>query len=176
MKTRVISIAMGILLTAATVTVSAHSSIRNSIASGHENFTEQALALENWMVNDCYWNCLHSNCLGRDYDQALTLDAWMTELNNWDFAVYLPQESEESLQVESWMTDETLWSGHQPAVSPENDKKLHLESWMTDPSMWKMAVIVPSGVEDRISLDSWMTDDHVWSNEYSEMVLIPAKR
>lgn len=171
-----ISIAMGILLTTATITGAANSRVRSSVASSHENFTEQALTLENWMVNDCYWNCLHSNCLSRDYDQALTLDAWMTELNNWDYAVYLPNESDKPLQVEPWMTGETHWSGGQPAVNPDNDQKMQLESWMTDPGMWKRAVVIPSEVEEKISLESWMTDDHVWSNEYSEMVFIPATK
>ncbi len=116
MKTRLflITLILGLSMVSLNGTASNRAKEAKS-AFSFENVTEQDLMLENWMVNDCYWRCLENNCLSRDYDEAMHLEAWMTDRANFDLAVLLPVEKEKELQIESWMTCEKNWTNSKSA-------------------------------------------------------------
>ncbi len=81
-----------------------------TLATSHyEQATDEELMLENWMTNDCYWKCMKNNCLVRDYDEMLTLEAWMKDVASWELALLIPVETEKALEVESWMTNDLYW-------------------------------------------------------------------
>ncbi len=82
------------------------------IFSNDENSTESALDVENWMVNEIYWN-------------------------NFDAVYFIDQVSEENLELENWMTDETAWQNKEAeSFKIEIETGLELESWMLNEKVW----------------------------------------
>ncbi|PIF05382.1 MAG: hypothetical protein CSA36_06935 [Draconibacterium sp.] len=78
--------------------------------SSHEILTENALALENWMVDENFWNINVSIAkfnTTKEAENAMVLEKWMfTDFEKVDSA---KDEIEEPLQMEEWMTDENIW-------------------------------------------------------------------
>lgn len=81
--------------------------------SNYENIVEPALELEDWMVNENYWNTAENAIyLIGIADKNLTLESWMTDVKTWitDSIAYLKTETETELFLESWMTNESVWN------------------------------------------------------------------
>lgn len=80
---------------------------------------EEALAVENWMMNEN--NFAFSGALETEREPALALEGWMMEESVFEPASYsnrkdhavqtdLIVEKEEPLQLENWMTDNRIWN------------------------------------------------------------------
>ena len=78
-------------------------------ASSHE--VETTLELENWMLNENYWESGISFDLVNVTDESLEIETWMTNENTWEPVnkINLETETEQELLVESWMTNENIW-------------------------------------------------------------------
>ena len=78
-------------------------------ASSHENI-EEALELENWMVNDYFWITSNILELETEMDESLELESWMTNENIWESNITIETETEQTLALEAWMTNENNWN------------------------------------------------------------------
>jgi len=78
-------------------------------ASNHENI-EASLELENWMINDDFWNV---NCpfkFVNANEESLELESWMTNDKTWKLVNTFDTEKEQTLAIEPWMTNESIWN------------------------------------------------------------------
>lgn len=83
------------------------------VVSGLENIVEQKLEVENWMVDENYWNTVEDTYVVSEItDESLALEAWMLDENKWETAPFrFPSpEAEEELLLESWMVNEIYWN------------------------------------------------------------------
>lgn len=106
-------------------------------ASSHENIEEQALEIENWMMNESNWNTA-------------------------DFAYELMVEVEEEMQLKNWMINDSNWDAfyNSELLTDVQEDEIHLENWMTDKWVW----MVPEKAEKEADLvtEAWMENDNVW--------------
>lgn len=78
-------------------------------ASSHE-IIEESLELENWMLNESYWNTESTFIVEQAAEEALVVENWMTNENNWQAnKVVVEQETETALVIENWMLNENNW-------------------------------------------------------------------
>ena len=106
------------------------------IASSHENIKEQALIIEDWMLNEKNWNNTAFVSFTNETENSLELENWMLTENNWEnwFLMEANQNvAEETLELENWMTDQNVWTVQ---VTLENESKLALENWMNNENNW----------------------------------------
>lgn len=111
------------------------------IASSLETIEEPAMTVENWMVDESYWNTANSAYI-------------------FDFA------SDKNLDLESWMINENIWKNAGLNNSEtEVEADLVLESWMTDANRWGKEVLSyqEKQLESGLVLESWMTDENTWN-------------
>ena len=87
------------------------------IASGYEKMEEPALEMEDWMINNLYWDDVsYINVdMTVDNEGSLELENWMTDENSWDSntnnnVIDTAIETENELNVESWMISENVWN------------------------------------------------------------------
>ncbi len=83
------------------------------VASGHENVNENKLDLENWMLNENYWNFAGDTYMVEtENDELLYLEAWMLDESKWNKSVieYPGLETERNLTLENWMINEMYWN------------------------------------------------------------------
>ncbi|MCK5729733.1 MAG: hypothetical protein KAH68_01580 [Draconibacterium sp.] len=79
-------------------------------ASSHENI-EATLEIENWMINDYFWNTGDTFTLETVQEEALELGNWMINSNVWEVVsnIKIETEKEQKLAIEPWMMDENIW-------------------------------------------------------------------
>ena len=83
------------------------------VASSLENIVENKLELENWMVNDNYWNIAENTyVVETEKDELLYLESWMLDESKWNIPVfeYSEMETEQNLMLENWMINEMYWN------------------------------------------------------------------
>jgi hypothetical protein len=86
-----------------------HSSEMTKISSNffNETASDNKLEVENWMINDSYFNA--NLVLDQEMiDAPLRMENWMLSNSNFSASDY-ETESESALKIESWMTNETNW-------------------------------------------------------------------
>jgi len=99
--------------------------------------TEEALSIEDWMLNEN--NFLTTLNVETDVEDALEVESWMTNENLFDgTAKYFEVETEDRLEVEDWMTDTNYFGVITVDVKEELDEALQLAPWMTDNKTWKI--------------------------------------
>jgi hypothetical protein len=106
------------------------------IASSHESIKEQALVIEDWMLNENNWNNTAYLSLTNEMENSLELENWMITENNWEnwFLMEANQNvAEETIELENWMTDQNVWTVQ---VTQENESKLAMEDWMNNENNW----------------------------------------
>lgn len=82
-------------------------------ASSLEIIVEPALEMENWMVNENYWDATgYSFNYLEIADESISLESWMTDVKIWvlNSIEYLKTETENDLLFESWMINESVWN------------------------------------------------------------------
>lgn len=79
------------------------------IASSHESIKEQALVIEDWMLNENNWeNWLLMEANQNVAEETIELEYWMIDQNVWTIQVI--QENESKLAMEDWMNNENNWT------------------------------------------------------------------
>ncbi len=72
--------------------------------------------------------------LQEEFEPAMDMEAWMTDLTTFDvYASLYEVETETALSLEGWMLNADFF---QPI--PDAEKALQLENWMTDNVVWEM--------------------------------------
>lgn len=106
---------MGLALTTSAKTPKARHMEKAEYSMETESAVEYSLKVENWMLDDSYWNIVTEK----------------------------PVENESSLDLEPWMTNDKLWkiepvkveSNH---ISSNEESALDVEKWMSDDNFWKI--------------------------------------
>ncbi len=84
-----------------------------AIASGLENTVESEMIVEDWMVNENYWNVAESTFgYTVENDADLQVENWMTDENTWTLSsvVSLEEETENELTLDNWMVNTDYWN------------------------------------------------------------------
>jgi len=74
-------------------------------------------------------------------------------------AMKLEEEFEPALQLESWMTDLVTFDVFSFAYEDEAERALDIESWMLNTKFFQPG----TEMEEALQLESWMTDNNVWN-------------
>ena len=74
-----------------------------NVASSHENTEETTLDLENWMLEESFWNISETENLNMETEEVLKLESWMLDDSNWKVEEEVYVEEEKELDFESWM-------------------------------------------------------------------------
>lgn len=116
MKTRISQLVFAAFLTLILMGGNVSAKGTEVVASGYEKMEEPALKMENWMINNNYWDdTSYSNVdMTVDYEGSLDLENWMTDENSWETnnvnVVNNATETENELNVEPWMVSKNIWS------------------------------------------------------------------
>jgi len=116
-------------------------------------------------------------------NENFSIASSFSETNTAIYTAYLVPETEEALEVESWMTDannftamEIVMNEANENLTPATEEALEVESWMTDDNYFTSTEIVMAeanenlkpATEEALEVESWMTDDnHFTSTEVS---------
>ena len=80
------------------------------------------------------------------------------------FASYLVEEKEEALELEAWMTNETRFDVYSQYSQIEEEEALEVEAWMTNESIFNHWTFqFAEETESQQELEAWMTSDKVWN-------------
>ena len=72
--------------------------------------------------------------LNEESDEALQLEDWMLNKNNFEYSTFQYQEEQEQgLDVEDWMLNEKCFENLH-----ENEPELKVENWMTSDKVWNI--------------------------------------
>ena len=79
-------------------------------ASSHVEI-EESIELENWMVNEYFWNENETIFIEEAQDINLEVESWMTKKEYWKELELgqIEKDSDSSLALENWMTKENIW-------------------------------------------------------------------
>ncbi|NOR76496.1 MAG: hypothetical protein GQ525_15230 [Draconibacterium sp.] len=110
MKTRINQLAAITLLVILLLAGNVNAKGTELDASSNENI-EATLEIENWMVNDYFWNTGDMFTFETANDETLDLENWMTDNNVWEVgnSIAVETETEQEMAIEPWMTDENIW-------------------------------------------------------------------
>lgn len=111
MKTRINQIAGIVLFAVIFLAGNVKAEGTERTASSHE-IIEETLVIENWMINESYWETETTFIIENTSDETLEVENWMTSENNWETAeaISVEQETETNLEVENWMINENNWN------------------------------------------------------------------
>lgn len=87
--------------------VNAEGTERN--ASNHENI-EATLEIENWMINDNFWNSTKIVVFENTNEATMELECWMTNDLTWELKNNIETENEQELTVKPWMINDNNWN------------------------------------------------------------------
>lgn len=98
-------------------------------------------------------------------EEALDLENWMTNENNFFETVTIETEIESSLELENWMTNETLFDGTAAYFEVETEEALQTEEWMTNTNYFGVQTVeIEEETENNLEVEAWMTDSNIWEN------------
>lgn len=75
------------------------------------------------------------------------------------FAVYLEEETEETLEMEDWMTNENYFVTN-VYLEKETENPLELENWMTNEIFLNANSLLEEETEETLELEEWMVDEN----------------
>ena len=118
-----------------------------------ETEAEDALELEDWMVNEA--NFTTSFSIKEETESPLEMEDWMIDANYFtETTLSLEIETEEALEIEDWMIE---------------DKNFEPET-LDNETIGEKRIIVGRNfifvhiADDELPLESWMTNNKVWRN------------
>lgn len=91
-------------------------------------------------------------------EEALQLEDWMMNENNFTTGALVETESESSMELESWMTNESLFDIHSAYMKVETEEALKLESWMLNENLFTTEL----NVDQPLELENWMISEVIW--------------
>ena len=78
--------------------------------SSHENIKEESLELENWMLDEAFWNIPETTFqITQSPEESLELESWMTNEDRWELNS-INLETEQELDIEFWMINDFVWN------------------------------------------------------------------
>uniref|UniRef100_UPI00321727C3 hypothetical protein n=1 Tax=uncultured Draconibacterium sp. TaxID=1573823 RepID=UPI00321727C3 len=96
-------------------------------------------------------------------EDALDLEDWMTNDNNFFETLTIETVVENSLELESWMTNESLFNGTAAYFEVETEEALELEDWMQNTEYFGVQTVeIELECEKALEVESWMTNNKVW--------------
>ncbi len=129
----------------------------NALAALTETETEDALQLEDWMMNESNFSTIA--LVETETESPLELESWMTDESLFEaHPPYLGVETEDALKLESWMTDENNFSNTSFQFTEETEKALELENWMLNEYLFS----TQSTVDQPLELEHWMISAVIW--------------
>ncbi len=133
----------------------------NVFVSFVEQETEEALELENWMIDESYFTIDFS--IEEEIEKPLDLENWITDEALFSTnSLYQEVETEEALELENWMTDESYFTTGF-SIEEEIEKPLDLENWMTDEALFSTNLSYQEvETEEPLELESWMVSEKTW--------------
>ena len=141
----------------------ADNSTKTSFSSTNSNAlivfteTEEALQLEDWMMDESNFSAL--NLLATESESPMELESWMTNESVFNSgSSYLEVENEEALVLESWMTDESNFNKSSFQLIGETEKALELENWMLNEDLFS----TPQKIDQPLALENWMISENIW--------------
>lgn len=109
MKTRISQLAAITLFTLFFLVGNVNAKGTELEASNLENI-EETLELENWMINNSYWETETNFFIKQATEENMKLEGWMTNKNTWEVNSTVNLEAETELVIENWMTNENIWN------------------------------------------------------------------
>jgi len=107
-------------------------------------------------------------------EEALKVEDWM--VNEAIFSSYynIEIETEAPMAVESWMTDENLFNTPMSVAVVETEPKLEVENWMVNEKMFgsesKATAVAANKFayedlkESKLAIENWMVNSRNWNN------------
>ncbi len=96
-------------------------------------------------------------------EEAMELENWMVNENNFFYSVAVEVEADNSLELENWMTNETLFDGTAAFFEVEADATLELEDWMKSMDYFGVQKDAVEECPDEVlELEAWMTNNKIW--------------
>lgn len=93
-------------------------------------------------------------------EEALEIENWMMNENNFGTFISIEEEIESPLEVENWMTDENSFNPSNFELIQETDNQLEIEDWMLNENLFGEI----SDIEEPLELEDWMLSEEVWNN------------
>ena len=84
-----------------------------AVAADTERVAETKLVVEDWMVNEKYWDINSSSAnTEAEAEPACGIESWMLDERRWDVkpVIRLVVASDEELKIEDWMLNKRLWN------------------------------------------------------------------
>lgn len=129
MKTTIKQIATGTLIVLLLIAIDANAHRGKAKASGHENYYEPALVIEDWMISESAFDFSPSEELAIEQENELKVESWMTDTYELYAGSAFKNEAEEVLSLEKWMIQDNS-SAYNSEVE-ETETELKVENWMT---------------------------------------------
>lgn len=96
-------------------------------------------------------------------EEALDLENWMVNENNFFTTIEIESAVESTLELEDWMTNESLFNGNAAYLNIETEEALEVEDWMTNTNSFEVpAIEVETESEEALDVEPWMTNNKVW--------------
>ena len=129
----------------------------NTFAAFTATETEDALQLEDWMMNES--NFSTSVYVETESESPMKLENWMINESLFEaHSATLEVETEETLKLEDWMKDESNFSDTSLQFTQETEKELQLESWMLNEDLFSTQLTV----EQPMKIENWMVSEVIW--------------
>jgi hypothetical protein len=93
-------------------------------------------------------------------EEALEIENWMMNENNFVTFISLEEEIENPLEVEYWMTNENNFNPSTMSLIQENDNVLEIEDWMLNHDLF----IANGELEQPLEVEEWMVSSETWTN------------
>jgi hypothetical protein len=93
-------------------------------------------------------------------EEALEIENWMMNENNFVTFISLEEEIENPLEVEYWMTNENNFNPSTMSLIQENDNELEIEDWMLNHDLF----IANGELEQPLEVEEWMVSSETWTN------------
>lgn len=101
--------------------------------------------------------------LAEETEEALEVENWMTNTNNFYATVALEAETENAMELESWMTNANNFFST-VSLEAETEEKLEVENWMTNESNFYNTVSLETEVEETLEVEEWMKSDSLFND------------
>lgn len=159
------SLAVIISLVIISFTVTAQDYWKSLLKNFNFNEVELAMVVEitnyNQVENSAY---NFDKLLTQETEEALELENWMIDESNFTTLFSIDEESESPLNVEDWMTDETLFTANSFYIEVETEETLNLENWMTDANYFEPSPIqIMKEADAKLDLEDWMLDEKLFT-------------
>jgi hypothetical protein len=122
-----------------------------------------------------------ADLLETEAEEALELEDWMVNEANFTSVFSIEEETENPLEMEDWMSNENYFTGTTLSLEIETEEALELENWMLEDRNFEPETLENKTIgekriivgrdfifvhiaDEELGLESWMTNNKVWRN------------